>query len=159
MFEIKKGTSLVPPTEKTITDFDEYYRVTLPKDYTDFLKMYNGAVPVRNTIKTKNKEYLIEMFLCLINEENREEFESELWRDIEVVITELDERLVNDENLLGMNIIPIAALFSGDFLCLDFRDDITSPNVCVWLHEESDEFSPVVEKIATNFSKFLDKLS
>lgn len=70
----------------------------------------------------------------------------------------IDERLIDDEDLIGVNIIPIAALFSGDFVCLDFRENKSSPNVCVWFHEESGVFSPSVEKISSNFTEFLNQL-
>lgn len=35
---------------------------------------------------------------------------------------------------------------------------MNSPNICVWFHEESGEFSPSAEKIAFNFTEFLNQL-
>ena len=59
--------------------------------------------------------------------------------------------------MVGYNIIPIADLFAGDLLCLDYRES-EEPTVCVWLHEESDEWDPVTEKVANTYSEFMDML-
>jgi len=76
---------------------------------------------------------------------------------MEVVLSQIDTRLTDDENLIGANVIPIAALFAGDFVCLDFRNSET-PSVVVWFHEESDELSPVTTKVAEDFTEFLNML-
>lgn len=158
MFEVKKDSVVVSPSDKTIKKFNEFYRVNLPEDYVEFLKQYNGAEPVTNVFSTLKKEYLVEKFLCLLSKEDRDRLTDDSWSELGVVITEIDERLIDDEDLIGVNIIPIAALFSGDFVCLDFRENKSSPNVCVWFHEESGEFSPSVEKISSNFTEFLNQL-
>ncbi|MWC31273.1 SMI1/KNR4 family protein [Paenibacillus sp. MMS18-CY102] len=50
--------------------------------------------------------------------------------------------------------VPIAALFSGDFICLDFR--VTEePTVVIWFQEESERFSPVIQAVAQNISEFI----
>lgn len=101
-------------------------------------------------------EYVIEKFLCVLNDS-----ESDLtngWYDVEVVITQLSERLTDDEDLVGIHIVPIAALFSGDFVCLDFRET-EEPTVVIWFHEESEEFSPVTRKVASNLSEFFGMLT
>lgn len=57
-----------------------------------------------------------------------------------------------------MNVIPIAALFSGDFICLDYRVK-KEPVVVIWFHEESEVFSPVTQKVAPNILEFFELLS
>lgn len=158
VFEVQKDSILVSPSDETVKDFDEFYKVKLPPQYIEFLKKYNGAIPVTNIFSTSKKDYLIERFLCLLSKEHRDRLTDVSWSEIGVVLTELDERLIDDENLVGMNIIPIAMLFAGDFICLDFRENLEVPSVCVWFHEESDEFMPVVEKISFNFVDFLNNL-
>ena len=66
-------------------------------------------------------ELLIERFLCLL--EDPEDDDENGWYDIEVVLSDIDTRLTDDEDLTGINIIPFAVLFAGDFLCLDFREN------------------------------------
>ncbi|MNP80048.1 SMI1 / KNR4 family protein [compost metagenome] len=56
-----------------------------------------------------------------------------------------------------MNVVPIAALFSGDYLCLDCRGT-EEPAVVIWYHEESEEFSPVTQKVAPTISEFFEML-
>ncbi|MDN8588354.1 SMI1/KNR4 family protein [Paenibacillus sp. 11B] len=66
----------------------------------------------------------------------------------------MGDRLTDNEDLVGMNVIPIAALFSGDFICLDYREK-KEPVVVIWFHEESEVISPVTQKVAPNISAFL----
>lgn len=32
----------------------------------------------------------------------------------------------------------------GDYVCLDFRNNVDIPEVCDWYHEDSEEFNPVI---------------
>lgn len=59
---------------------------------------------------------------------------------------------------MPIELLPIAALFAGDFLCLDFRDGKEIPSVCVWSHEESDIDEPVAYEVANNFEEFCEML-
>ena len=79
--------------------------------------------------------------------------------DIGVIITQLDARLLEeeDEEQTGYKVIPIAVLFAGNFLCLDYRTGDT-PSIAIWFHEESDEYSPSLVKIADSFSEFIEML-
>jgi hypothetical protein len=62
--------------------------------------------------------------------------------------------LTGDENLIGANIIPFAVLFSGNFVCLDFRNS-KDPSVVVWFHEESNGFKSVTKKVAESLLNLL----
>lgn len=73
--------------------------------------------------------------------------------DMSVVITQLDSRLGDDPDEVGCKIIPFAYLFSGDFLCFDYRNDPANPVVVLWDHNESEEFSPRTEFVAASFSE------
>ncbi len=67
----------------------------------------------------------------------------------------MDSGYRSNPELVGYEIIPFAVLFAGDLLCLDYRESET-PSVCVWFHEESEEWNPVTEKVADSFSEFMD---
>ncbi len=74
-------------------------------------------------------------------------------------MAQIDERLVDyeDADECAATLVPFAGLFAGDFVCLDYRKrDI--PSVVVWLHEESEEFSPVTIKVAETFKDFINML-
>src|SRR5262249_2717428 len=116
---IRKGTALPTPSKLYIREFEDDNDIKLPRDYLDFLKTGHGAVPIQNVLRTKNNDKVVEFFLCFL--ENSSDDEENGWRDIDVVLTELGARICDDEDSVGNNIIPIAALFAGDFVCLDFR--------------------------------------
>jgi len=132
------------------------YKVNFPKSYITFLKKYNGAIPINCVFFFNEHEYLVERFLSFLGDKINE-IEAG-WTDIEVIVTQLDERLVSDGDILGMDIIPIAVLFAGDYICLDFRNNKVDPEVCIWDHEQSAPFQPVTKKIANCFNDFLDIL-
>lgn len=73
------------------------------------------------------------------------------------VIYDLDERLIVDKIIGGYKLVPIIALVSGNYVCLDFRKSKT-PTISVWLDYASEEFRPVTNKIADSFEEFLKLL-
>lgn len=72
--------------------------------------------------------------------------------------TQLEGRIVFDEDNVGMQLIPIVTLFGGDFLCLNYVENTENPSICIWYHEESYELDPDVEFVANNFTEFLAML-
>ncbi|MGX7419208.1 SMI1/KNR4 family protein [Carnobacterium gallinarum] len=156
MFRAKEDSILPAPTEKLIEDVEKYYRMKLPLTYKSFLNNYNGVIPITNTFKVEGNEYIIERFLSLLGDEiNESEYG---WTDIEVVISQISERLTNDGNQIGKKIIPIGALFAGDFVCLDYRTNPEQPCISIWYHAESDEFSPITKWVADDFDSFIGLL-
>lgn len=154
--KFKKESIVLPlPDNQIISSFEEYCEVELPEDYKEFLKVNNGAIPQANTFNHGGIEYLIERFLCLL--ESPESDETYGWYDLEVVLSQIDTRLTDNEDLVGAEVIPFAALFSGDFVCLDFRGN-KKPSICIWFHEESDDFKPVTINVAEKFTEFLKML-
>lgn len=75
--------------------------------------------------------------------------------DIGVVLSQIGERLADDPNQIGYKLIPFAALFGGDMLCLDYRVNSQDPTVCIWYHEKSDYLKPVTEKVFESFAEFV----
>lgn len=150
--EFQQGTALAPPADDLIRWFETTYRVKLPADYVAALKDGNGAVPRQQAFRQGRRERMIERMLCLVTEPRTDQVNG--WYDLTVVLSQLDARLIDDENLVGMNVIPIAALFAGDFVCLDFRLAPESPTVVVWDHEQSRDLHPVLEPLAPSFAAF-----
>ncbi len=153
---IKKETIIYPtPDDKLIREKEEEWELTLPNDYKKFIQNFNGAEPNEKSFRCNNHEYAITRFLCIL--ENIEESENG-WYDISVVESQIGERLTANEDLIGIEVLPIAEVFAGDYVCLDFRENQKKPCVCLWSHEESNEFDPVTYKIAESFSNFLNIL-
>lgn len=154
---INKDTVVKPlPDKGLIQEYEEYWRIKLPKDYLDFIRKYNGVEVDNAEFKYGSRVYMIERFLCIL--QNYQDNPMGMY-DIGVVESQIGERLTNNKDLIGVEILPIAVIFAGDFICLDFRKDKMSPSVCVWSHEESSDFDPTLYTIADNFTDFINLLS
>ena len=143
------------PTDALLQEREVAWKVRLPEDYKEFIKNENGLIPSKRYFHFGNNEKVIDRFLAIlaISGEKPEEV-----YDIGVVSTQLEGRIVFDEDYVGMQLIPIAALFGGDFVCLNYVKDSENPSICIWYHEESYELEPAIELVANNFAEFLDML-
>ena len=108
------------PTDALLHEREVAWRVKLPDDYKEFIKKENGLIPSKLYFHFGNNEKVIEHFLAIlaISGEKAEEA-----YDIGVVSTQLEGRIVFDEDYVGMQLIPIATLFGGDFVCLNYIED------------------------------------
>ena len=154
--KVKEDSIVLPlPTEQLIAENEEDWNQKLPLDYKEFIMKYNGATPMENTFECVGHEYMVARFLCIL--ENIKDTD-EGWYDISVVESGICERLSSNGDFVGAEIIPIAELYAGDFLCIDFREDRENPELCVWDHEESGELEPVTYKVADSFTEFVSIL-
>jgi len=143
------------PTDALLHEREVAWRVKLPDDYKEFIKKENGIIPSKRYFHFGNNEKVIDRFLAILaisGEKTEEAY------DIGVASTQLEGRIVFDEDNVGMQLIPIAALYGGDFLCLNYVEDPDNPNICIWYHEESYELEPSLEFVANNFTEFLAML-
>ena len=143
------------PTDALLQEREAAWKVRLPDDYKEFIKKENEGIPSKRYFHFGNNEKVIDRFLCVL--ENSKNNLLSMY-DIDVVMSQLDERLFVHEDILGFELIPIAALFGGDFVCLNYLENPDNPNICIWYHEESYELEPAVEFVANNFAEFLDML-
>ena len=143
------------PTDALLQEREVAWRVKLPDDYKEFIMRKNGFRLSKNLYSVTNRSFLIERFLCIL--ENTKDNPLGTY-DIDVVMSQLDERLFVHEDILGFELIPIAALFGGDFVCLNYVEDSEKPSICIWYHEESYELEPAIEFLANNFTEFLAML-
>lgn len=153
---IVPGSALAAPSQQRVRWFERSYRVRLPEAYKDVLGSANGAELKDVTFEHAGNSFVMERLLCLLDAPREDEVNG--WYDLTSVITQLDARLADDEDRLGVTLVPIAALFSGDFVCLDYRSSEV-PTVVVWFHEASEDFAPAVAAIAPSFEAFVEMLS
>jgi len=154
---LKVGSIAPLANSDRIERLEKWCRIKLPDSYLSFLEHANCGIPQTScSFMTGSYERVIERFLCLLDNPNSEPDKGSY--EISVVITQLEDRLADDEELVGMNLIPVAALFGGDFVCLDYRENKNDPKVVVWDHEQSDELSPATEVVANSFEEFLELL-
>ena len=143
------------PTDALLKEREVAWRVKLPDDYKEFIKKENGVIPSKRYFHFENNEKVIDRFLAILaisGEKTEEDY------DIGVVSTQLEGCIVFDEDNVGMQLIPIVALYGGDFLCLNYLEDTENPSICIWYHEESYELEPAIEFLANNFTEFLAML-
>ena len=143
------------PTDALLQEREVAWRVKLPDDYKKFIMRNNGFRPSKNLFSLRNRSFLIERFLCIL--ENTKDNPLGMY-DIDVVMSQLDERLFVHEDILGFELVPIAALFGGDFVCLNYVNETENPSICIWYHEESYDLEPAIEFLANNFTEFLAML-
>ena len=150
----QQNQSIIYPllTDALLLEREVVWRVKLPDDYKEFIKRKNGFRPSKNLFSLTNRSFLIERFLSIL--ENTKDNPLGMY-DIDVVMSQLDERLFVHEDILGFELIPIVALYGGDFLCLNYLEDTENPSICIWYHEESYELEPAIELVAINFTEFL----
>ncbi|MCU7744059.1 SMI1/KNR4 family protein [Priestia sp. YIM B13446] len=154
--KIKRDTVVKPlPSAGLIKKHEKFWRLTLPNSFLNFIKENNGVKVEEATFECNNRGYALERFLCIVDD--IENHPKGIY-DIDVVFSQIGERLTDNEDLLGAEVLPIASVFAGDFVCLDFRTDKNNPSVCIWSHEESGEFEPVTYNVADNFTEFLNGL-
>ena len=143
------------PTDALLQEREVAWRVKLPDDYKEFIKKENGVIPSKRYFPFEHNEKVIDRFLAILaisGEKTEEDY------DIGVVSTQLEGRIVFDEDSVRMQLIPIAALFGGDFVCLNYVSETENPSICIWYHEESHELEPAIEFLANNFTEFLAML-
>ncbi|TCI04926.1 SMI1/KNR4 family protein [Corallincola luteus] len=156
MMNIKRETILPPPSAKRVKEFESFHRVKLPMEFIDFINSSNGGRPNKLVIEADSEDRLIEQFLCLLDDPRNEAVHGQY--EISVVIAQIEDRLTDDEEQIGTTLIPFAAIFGGDFLCMDFRQQKDDPSIVLWDHNESDELEPVTYSVADSMGAFLSML-
>ena len=154
--KIREDTIVQPlPDEELIAKKERFWRLRFPEDYRNFLKKYSCGEPEEDAFEHEGHIYAIDRFLGLVRNYKTDVLGC---YDIGVVESQIEERLTDNRYQFGMDVIPIAALFAGNYLCLDFRGYAENPTVCIWFHEESGDFDPCLEKVADSFTEFTEML-
>lgn len=138
-----------------IKKVEEYCHVKFPDDYIIFIEEYNVGLPEANTFTANHKNYVIERFLGFVNDYQNSPVGE---YDIAVVMAPIETYMTDNPDLVGADLIPIAKLTTGDYVCLNFKENQEEPSVCVWSSTESDEFQPVTYEVADSFWYFAESL-
>ncbi|MBX7482728.1 SMI1/KNR4 family protein [Qipengyuania qiaonensis] len=147
---------LPPPPPERIERIEESFARSLPDDYVAFVREHNGSKLAQPTVSTPVREIVIERFLPIVGNPAEDVGG---WADVAVVATQLDARLSSSEDGIGLELVPFAALFGGDFLVLDYRGEgAVVPKVSIWFHESSEDFAPDARPIAPSFGDFINAL-
>ena len=152
---MQPGSIIHDDISQRIRKVEKYCRIKFPDSYVNFIEKYNVGVPINNEFLCNDHFYAIDRFLGFINDYKTSPLGD---YDIPVVLTQVDTYLTDNPDLVGDEMIPIAELFAGDLVCLDYRENKEEPSVCVWDHEASDEFDPVTYHVADTFPEFIAML-
>ncbi|MCM1186981.1 MAG: SMI1/KNR4 family protein [Lachnoclostridium sp.] len=141
--------------KERIKKVEEYCNVKFPNDYILFIEEYNAGQPAANTFRANKTDYTIDRFLGFISDYQN----SPLGKyDIAVVMAPIETYLTDNPDLVGAELVPIAVLSTGDYVCLNFKDNKEEPSVCVWDSTKSEEFHPVTYEAADFFLQFAENL-
>ena len=147
---------LPPPPPERVARLEESFACKLPDDYLRFVREHNGAKLAQPGVRIAGDTVVIERFLPIVA---NPQSNPQGWADVAVVASQLDARLAASPDSAGFDLIPVAALFGGDFLVLDYRaGQQAAPSVAIWYHETSDEFAPDTKPVAASFAEFIDTL-
>jgi len=131
-------------SDEEIREFEDSYEIEFPKLIITFLKTYTTGKKKEKSWEAGEK--IIERFLTLDESDDVDDYE------MNYVLSLVFDRITEDGDSHRMPIIPIAALFGGDLLCLDFRTG-TNPSIVVWDHEASDTWKPVTHKLFNDIAQ------
>lgn len=155
MIDFVPGSAIEAPSEAAISGIEYGSEQKLPESYKKFLKYANGAKLKNYSVKIGDKEFVVEFFLPIIEKYQDHPYG---WAEVGVVASQLFDRLGDDPDATGDDLVPIAALFAGDFLVLDYRRNSIEPEVSRWYHETSEPFKPDAVPVAVSFGDFLKHL-
>ena len=156
MIDCIPGTIQPPPSNATVEDFQTFWKVSLPSEYVDFLCTTNCGAPLQHCFGLQDN--VIDRFLGLFDDPRTMGPVGSY--DIDVTISQIEDRLISEDELereCDVAVVPIASMFGGDHVCLDFRHSAV-PTVCIWSHEESEPGAPVFRHVAHSFGEFLAML-
>ncbi|MGG0486788.1 SMI1/KNR4 family protein [Priestia aryabhattai] len=101
--EIKKDSIIYPlPSDNLLAEKEAFWRVKLPPDYKQMIKRNNGASPGAKAFKVKSHSYVLIRFLCILEAPENNEAGT---FDIDVTWTQLEDRLTDDGDLLGVALL------------------------------------------------------
>lgn len=154
MIAFRRGSTLPSPTDADVRQLEDSLEITLPSSYVAMLRDGNGGIPMAPCFNQGSRERLIERMLAVLADPNAHGALGSY--EVEVVWGQIFDRISNNPELVGAEVVPIAALFAGDFACLDYRAGTGEPSVVVWQHDA--EVQPCLETVAPSFEAFLEML-
>ncbi len=142
IIDIEPGTGAKPSDDSYIEDVAGEIEVSFPADYLAFISMHNGGIPIKKYFPLDSNTKVIERFLSFVADYKNDTLGL---FDVEVVWSQVEDRL-------PVGIVPVAALFGGDLLCLDNRQE--AEHIVIWDHEAPDDLLHVAESF-TAFARLL----
>lgn len=142
---VKFNGNQEPASEESIRTLEKRYRITLPKEYRDFLLKYNGGIPVPDAFDfaNKNSGSTIDTFYGFVEED----------------VNNLVSNIKDYRNRIPKSLFPIASDVFGNNICIGIKDDVYG-KIYFWDHE-SEKSKPDFSNItfvSDSFDKFINSL-
>ncbi|CCN72621.1 hypothetical protein VIBNISFn118_630011 [Vibrio nigripulchritudo SFn118] len=115
--------------------------------FLELIELNNGGIPLKRYFTLDGNEKVIGRFLSFVLNYKVSGIGC---YDIEVVWSQIERRL-------NESLCPFAAMYNGDFLCFD-NENVEETRIALWDRERSEEDSPFLNEVATNFETFLQML-
>lgn len=125
-----------------LKSFEQTHNITLPKEYKDFLRNYNGGYPNLGNYKISNElgESIVNIFYGI----------GSMYDNLEKKVDIFDE-------ILELGFIPIADDPAGNQICIGISKEFYG-QIYHWAHEEEQEGMKNMYYLSNNFNEFLDSL-
>jgi len=174
MFKAKQDSIIPIPSDERIKDIETYFKQNFPKAYIQFIKEYNGCIPITNKFDFPQEIFDlcpgegIKRFLYLIDRDrliyghSNYPVNGEETGDYNILVVDatLESRITPPEYMDSYEypLIPIALTGYHNYICLDYREDRSNPSICFWDNEDSKEQQPITTTISGSFEDFLNGL-
>ncbi|KAF6625093.1 SMI1/KNR4 family protein [Paenibacillus sp. EKM208P] len=84
------------PDSNLIMRVEENFEIKFPKDFKEIISKKNGTIPITRCFEYKSNSYVVDRFLCLLD--NPGEHDKGMY-DIRVIFNQLDERILSDGDI------------------------------------------------------------
>ena len=132
-----------PVTEEDLAAVSTILKQPFPDDFKGWLFRHNGATPEPSELSLEDGLTLI--INCFISFSQSD-----------------DPNVVSILNMLGprlpIGLLPIAEDHGGNYVCLRYLAETSTPDVVLWLHEEADPNCSIVE-IASSFTNLIQRIT
>jgi len=139
MITVEAGSEAVPVHSSHIRKVEDEIGVRFPHDYLGFIATTNGGVPLSPYFDLGDNTKVVERFLSFVLDYKHDPLGC---YDVEVVWSQVEDRL-------PVGVVPIAALFAGDLLCID--TSAGDSRIVFWVHDLEPE---TVIPVADSFQAF-----
>ncbi|MEI4800390.1 SMI1/KNR4 family protein [Bacillus sp. FJAT-51639] len=136
------GTSKKTITDEHIQQVEQYFGVKFPNDFVECVKLHDGGHPRPKAFDIQGQD--------------GSAFSNLLTFDLESQYS-IIQRYENIKDRLVDKVYPFGRDSFGNFLCFDYRNDLQSPTVVFWEHEE-EEMEKAVYPVCSSFTELLDSL-
>ncbi|MDZ5606196.1 SMI1/KNR4 family protein [Bacillus pseudomycoides] len=135
------GVSKEKITEEEIYQVEQYFDIKLPNDFIECVKKYDGGYPRPKIFDIPGQDENVFSDLLTLHVEDE--------YSMVQIYENIKDRLVD-------KVYPFGRDSFGNFLCFDYRNNLQSPTVVFWEHEE--DMEKAIYPVCSSFQELLNSL-